>query len=323
MRLSTPSTSTSMPWRVEPALAAISSKSIVASDSILSCSAAFAKWSATSPSVTANAPRPRPTSPPLSSDSPPVSLPTPPEAVELFFDRSPMAFPALPTMEPRPLPTVPTTRSAPPSTVSAGPAPAEAAKTPRMLAWPSSDIAANESMASDALSSRPAAPSSPFSMCGSKDSTNGPALSTTLERASAKWSYASVSRSFMSGCSMASERLENRPSTVFDCSSIMPPKSCSMPSVSALMAVSASTAPSETASMAPAVSVPIARARYSHAGMPASVSCSISSALAFPRVCIWPRARVTDSMPAWPVPSAAVASPTAVSIGMTSSAVKP
>ena len=122
---------------------------------------------------------------------------------------------------------------------------------------------------------------------------------------------------------MASERLENRPSTVLLCSSIMPPKSRSMPCVMAWMPWLALTAPSVTACMAPAVSVPMASARYSHAGMPASVSWSISSADTLPRVCIWPSARVTDSMPACPVPSAAVASPTAVSMGMTSSAVKP
>ena len=114
-----------------------------------------------------------------------------------------------------------------------------------------------------------------------------------------------------------------RPATVVDCFSIMPPKSFSMPDTMAWMPSDALTAPSLTASIAPAVSVPMASARYSHAGMPASVSWSISSALTLPRVCIWPSARVTLSMPACPVPSAAVASPTAVSIGMTSSAVKP
>ena len=178
-------------------------------------------------------------------------------------------------------------------------------------------------MASAATSSTPATASSPRSMWGRSDSTNGPAESTTSPSARASDSYASVSRSFMRGCSMASERFDMRPSTVLDCSTIMPPKSSRMPEVMAEMPSEADTAPSDTFSMAPAVSVPMALARYSHAGIPASVSCSISSALTFPRVCIWPRARVTDSMPAWPVPSAAVASPTSVSIGMISSAEKP
>ena len=64
-------------------------------------------------------------------------------------------------------------------------------------------------------------------------------------------------------------------------------------------------------------------ARYCHAGMPASVSCSISSACTLPLAFIWPRARVIVSMPSWPAPRPLAASPIDVSIGMQSSAAKP
>ena len=102
-----------------------------------------------------------------------------------------------------------------------------------------------------------------------------------------------------------------------------PPKSPSMPAFSAAMPVAASTEPLVTFSCAPATSVPRASARYCHAGMPCSVSCSISSDMTLPLACICPMARVQASMPSWPEPSAAVASPMAVSVGMTSSAAKP
>ena len=96
-----------------------------------------------------------------------------------------------------------------------------------------------------------------------------------------------------------------------------------MPAFSAAMPVAASTEPLATFSCAPATSVPRTSARYCHAGMPCSVSCSISSDMILPLACICPMARVQASMPSWPEPSAAVASPTAESIGMTSSAVNP
>ena len=110
---------------------------------------------------------------------------------------------------------------------------------------------------------------------------------------------------------------------VWLCCSIMPPNFWFMPSTRALMPVAASTEPLLTMSITSGTLLPILSASICHAGIPASVSCSISSDWIRLLAAIWPRAKVTRSIPSAPRPTPAAASPTAVSVGITCSAVKP
>ena len=103
----------------------------------------------------------------------------------------------------------------------------------------------------------------------------------------------------------------------------MPPNFSSMPPTSACNPVCASTAPLLTISMAFGTDTPILSANICHAGIPASVNCSISSLCTFALAAIWPNASVTRSTPSLPRPTPAAASPTAVNVGMTCSAVNP
>ncbi|MCG3168178.1 MAG: hypothetical protein POELPBGB_03978 [Bacteroidia bacterium] len=76
------------------------------------------------------------------------------------------------------------------------------------------------------------------------------------------------------------------PAKVWDCLAIMPPKRWFMPAVIASMAVAELIAPFSAIFIAVGTSTPMASASICQAGMPASVSCSISSALTLPLACI-------------------------------------
>ena len=123
----------------------------------------------------------------------PASLPRAVEAVSGAVAKSSSLSPSVPTAfwpalmsEPAPLVAPPSSCIPLPAIVSAGPAAAAAVAMPMSCDCPSSPMSAKASMASVAASSAPDTASRPFSMCGSRDSTKGPALSTTSSSESAK-----------------------------------------------------------------------------------------------------------------------------------------
>ncbi len=117
--------------------------------------------------------------------------------------------------------------------------------------------------------------------------------------------------------------LDVTPCQVSSIDAIMPPKRFVIPLVNISTAFAPGTNPFETISCSAGTVVPISSASISHAGIPASVSCLISSPDNFPFARIWPRASVTLSIPSLPIPKAAVASPTARNVGSTFSAANP
>ena len=117
--------------------------------------------------------------------------------------------------------------------------------------------------------------------------------------------------------------VENRPGISCDSPAMPPLKRFCIPIRMALMPVVLSIAPDSASFIAVGISLPMASARNFQAGTPDSASWRISSPETLPLACIWPIARVMRSMPSWPMPSIAAASPIAAMMGMMSRAAKP
>ena len=113
------------------------------------------------------------------------------------------------------------------------------------------------------------------------------------------------------------------PVTVFEAFVIMPPKRCSMPCVIAAMPSSADTCPLWIISIICCVVTPKCFASISRAGIEFLDKLRIASIVTLPRERITPKSWITACKFALLPPTAATASPTAVSIGMTSCDVKP
>ncbi len=113
------------------------------------------------------------------------------------------------------------------------------------------------------------------------------------------------------------------PCQVSSIDAIMPPNRFVIPAVSISTAFAPGIRPFDTISWSAGTVVPISSASISHAGIPTSVSWSISCAASLPLAWICPKARVILSIPSFPTPRAAAASPTARSTGRTSSAANP
>ncbi len=147
---------------------------------------------------------------------------------------------------------------------------------------------------------------------------------TLLRKSAIGWKKGiKIVPSFRSSKPDSSTSRSTCPIRVLACFSIVPAKRSLSPATRASTPLMPSIAPLPASSIALGTSTPIFSARISHAGIPRSASCAISSAETLALARIWPSAVVTPAITSFPPPTALTASPTAVSIGITSSDAKP